>query len=118
VKNVGIETSARTRVGPDLAGALLLAVLGIGVRITFAAVFPAQPFWDSLQLVHFGVLLRDQGLSASGWYWGQFNAGLPVVLSLLFRSIGGDPIAVARTATAVATTILSYRSLENRPFEL
>ena len=60
-----------------MAGLFLLA-LGVGTRLVFATLYPTIPFWDFLQMVHFGVVLRDHGPFAPGWYWGQFNPGLPV----------------------------------------
>jgi hypothetical protein len=87
----------------EWADVLLLLVIGVGTRVGFALAFPTRPFFDFLQVVHFGTLLRDQGLFARGWYWSQFNPGLPVILAVLFRVFPGDPVAVARMATAVAT---------------
>ena len=92
--------------GREWAAGLLLVVVGVGARLAFAACYPAIPFFDFLQIVHFGVLLRDHGLFAAGWYWSQFNPGLPVLMSLLFRIFPADPIATARTATAIATGLL------------
>ena len=91
---------------PEWTAGVLLLVLSLGTRLAFVARYPAMPFFDFVQIVHFGVLLRDQGLAAAGWYWSQFNPGLPVLLSLLFRLFPRDPIATARTATAVATGLL------------
>jgi len=88
------------------AGIALLLALGVGARLAFLSVYPTLPFWDSLQLIHFGTRLGEQGLAAPGWYWAQFNAGLPMILAGLFRLFPSDPIGVARTATAVATGLL------------
>jgi hypothetical protein len=87
----------------EWADVLLLLFVGVGTRVGFALAYPTRPFFDFLQVVHFGTLLRDQGLFARGWYWSQFNPGLPVILAVLFRIFPGDPVAVARMATAVAT---------------
>ena len=84
----------------------LIVALGVGARLAFAARFPTLPFWDSLQLIHFASLLRLHGLTAPGWYWAQFNPGLPMILSALFRLFPGDPTTVARTATGIATGLL------------
>lgn len=89
----------------DIGGAAFLAALGLGTRLGFQAAFPTQPFYDPLQLVHFGELIRDQGLAGKGWYWINFNAGLPVVLGALFRT-GGSPLPLARIATACATGLV------------
>lgn len=98
-----METVAGRNAGREWAGVSLLLLVGVGTRVAFAFAYPTLPFFDFLQLVHFGTLLRHQGLFASGWYWSQFNPGLPVILSVLFRAFPADPIAVARMSTAVAT---------------
>jgi len=85
---------------------VFLAVLGVGVRLAFLRAFPTQPFWDFLQLVHFGELLRDHGPFAYGWYWAQFNPGLPLILAGLFRVFPGDDASTARIATAAATGLV------------
>ena len=90
----------------EWAAGLFLLALGVGTRLIFATLYPTIPFWDFLQMVHFSVVLRDHGLFAPGWYWGQFNPALPVLLSLLFRLFPRDPISTARTATAIATGLL------------
>jgi hypothetical protein len=89
----------------DLAGATLLALAGVGLRLAVASRFPTLPFWDFLHLVEFGKHLRDHGFFAPGWFWSQLNPGLPVILSLLFR-LPADPVVVARTATCVATGLV------------
>jgi hypothetical protein len=105
--NPPMVDDAPDRPGFEWVGASFLLLLGVGARVGFALTFPTLPFWDFLQIVHFGALLRDQGLFASGWYWVQFNPGLPVVLSVIFRVFPGDTIAVARMATAVATGLVA-----------
>jgi len=83
-----------------------LILLGVGARLAFVSMYPTLPFWDSLQLIHFATRLQEHGLAAEGWYWAQFNAGLPTILAGLFRVFPADPVVVARTATAVATGLL------------
>ena len=90
----------------ECAGVAALVVLGVGTRLAFASAYPTLPFWDSLQIIHFATRLREHGLTADGWYWAQFNAGLPMILAGLFRVFAADPVVVARTATAVATGFL------------
>lgn len=84
-------------------GAALIVVLGIGLRLAFLRVFPTIPVSDFRALVEFGLRLRDGGPAAPGFGWVQFNPGLPLVLSVLFRVFRSDPSAAARAATAVAT---------------
>src|SRR5262245_29379005 len=96
----------RTGVRRDVAGAAVLALVGVGLRLAFNAAFPARPFYDFQALIEFGLRLRDHGLAADGWYWAQFNAGLPVLLSVLFRFAPNDPASAARTATAVMSGLL------------
>ncbi len=101
-----VASEARGSSQREWAGLALLLALGLGPRLALAAWFPTLPFWDSLQLIHFGTLLQKTGLASSGWYWAQFNAGLPMILAALFSLFPGDPTVVARTATAVATGLL------------
>ena len=93
-------TAGRRR---DLQGAALLLVLGVGVRLAFCAAFPARPFSDFGGLVAFGLRLRDEGLFVPGWHWVQFNSGLPLLLSVLFRVVPHGTEQAARVATAVVT---------------
>jgi hypothetical protein len=92
----------------DWWGAACLAFLGVGCRVAFTLRFPTEPFSDFNALVRFALQFRDHGLFVPGWHWVQFNPGLPLVLSLLYR-LFPDPAAtaiVARTATAIATGLL------------
>jgi hypothetical protein len=101
---VGEEGTERKRLSREALAAAALLVLGVGPRILFAARFPVAPFSDFRALIDFGLALRDRG-AAESWHWVQFNPGLPVALSLLFRVAPGSE-AVARLATAVATGLL------------
>jgi Dolichyl-phosphate-mannose-protein mannosyltransferase len=87
----------------EAAGALALGILGVGARLAWTAAFPTDPVSDFRGLVVFGLRLRDEGLAVPGWQWAQFNAGLPLVLSVLFRIFPRDVGGVARIATAAAT---------------
>ncbi len=87
----------------DLRGAVLLLLLGVGLRLAFCSAFPARPFSDFAGLVAFGLRLRDDGLFVPGWHWVQFNPGLPLILSLLFRVVPHGTAQAARVATAVVT---------------
>lgn len=73
--------------------------LGVGLRIVFVAAYPTHPFSDFRALVDFALRLRDHGLAAPGWGWVQFNPGMPLVLSVLFRVAPADPASAARLAT-------------------
>jgi hypothetical protein len=87
----------------DLAGAALLVVLGVGLRLAFLRAFPTLPLSDFRALIDFGIRLRDRGLAAPGWGWVQFNPGLPLILSVLLRAFPSDPASAARIATAAVT---------------
>ncbi len=89
----------------EVAGAVLLIFLGVGSRLLFLGVFPTLPFWDSLQLIHFGELIRSNGVAAPGWYWGQFNPGLPMILALILK-MHLPVVTSARFATALLTGLL------------
>ncbi len=87
----------------EALGAVALVALGVGLRILFSAVFPTQPFSDFHALVAFALRLRDHGPATPGWGWVQFNPGMPLLLSLLFRAAPSDPASAARLATAVVS---------------
>lgn len=87
----------------EVLGAAVLAILGVGLRLAFCAAFPSDPVSDFRGLVLFGVRLRDEGLAVPGWHWIQFNSGLPLIFSALFRVFPYGVGAVARVATATAT---------------
>ena len=87
----------------EAAAAALLALIGVGLRLAFARAFPTIPFSDFHALIAFGARLRDDGLTAPGWGWVQFNPGLPLLLSLLLRVFPSNSDVAARTATAVLT---------------
>ena len=89
----------------DLAGAALLVVLGVGLRLAFLRAFPTLPLSDFRALIDFGIRLRDRGLAAPGWGWVQFNPGLPLILSVLLRAFPSDPASAARIATAAVTGV-------------
>jgi hypothetical protein len=89
----------------EVGGAVLLAALGLGSRLLFQAAFPTLPFYDPLQLIHFGELIRDQGLAGKGWYWINFNPGMPVLLALVLKT-GLPAIPAARIATACVTGLV------------
>src|SRR5262249_52192249 len=85
----------------------LLLIAGMAPRLAFVLHFPTIPLSDAEGLVNFGVFLRDHGLTTPVWFWEQFNPGLPLLLSFLFRIFAhADPGAVARVATAVVCGFL------------
>jgi hypothetical protein len=92
--------------GVERLGALAIAAAGVGSRLAFVSVFPARPFSDFQALIGFGLRLRDAGWAAPSWFWTQFNAGLPMILSLLYRAAPAGGAAPARILTAAATGLL------------
>jgi len=108
----------------DVLGAALVAVVGIGVRLAFVRAFPTIPFNDFRGHVDFGLRLRDLGLAAPGYSWVQTNAGLPLLLSVLFRIFPANPDNAARVATAVvsglagAVPVLLWRPILARRWRL
>ncbi|HTR04521.1 MAG TPA: glycosyltransferase family 39 protein [Thermoanaerobaculia bacterium] len=91
------------RSGREAIGAAVLVFAGVGLRLAFVGAFPTEPVSDFRGLVFFGLRLRDEGLAVPGWHWVQFNAGLPLLLSALFRLFPHGVAAAAREATAVVT---------------
>ena len=85
---------------------LALLVLGVGTRLAFTRAFPTLPFSDFQALIGFGKHLLASGLAAPGWYWVQFNPGLPMLLALLYRLVPDGGPAAAREATAIWTGLL------------
>jgi hypothetical protein len=90
----------------EVLGAAALALLGVGVRLAFVAAFPTEPLSDFRGVVLFGLRLRDEGFAVPGWHWVQFNPGLPLILSGLFRIFPHGVTRTAREATAVVTGLL------------
>lgn len=90
----------------EALGAGVLVLCGVGLRLAFVTAFPTEPISDFRGLVLFGLRLRDEGLAVPGWHWVQFNPGLPLILSGLFRLFPHGVIATARHATAVATGLM------------
>jgi hypothetical protein len=90
----------------DAVAAAVLALLGIGIRLAFVEAFPAQALSDSIKLIAFGRVFRDQGLLPSTNYWTDFNPGLPIILSVLYRFFPDGSAVVARTATTVVAGLV------------
>ncbi len=92
----------------DIAVVILLASLGIGLRLALVNVFPTIPVSDFRALVTFGLHLRDNGLLVPGSFWEYFSPGLPICLAVLFRIAPfAQPDVVARTATAIACGLMA-----------
>jgi hypothetical protein len=98
---LGAENWADARA--EAFGATLVVALGVGLRLAFVHAFPTIPVSDFRFLLDFGTRLRDHGLAAHDLGWVEFNPGLPLVLSVLFRLFPSDPESTARAATAVVT---------------
>jgi hypothetical protein len=90
----------------ELLGALALLLLGVGSRLAFTRAFPTLPFSDFQGLIAFGQHLLASGPAAPGWFWIQFNPGMPMLLALLFRILPDAGPALAREATAIWTGLL------------
>lgn len=89
----------------EWAGLAAVAVAGLLPRLVWVERVPTRPFSDFHDLVEFGVhLTRSWAARPSDWL--QFNAGLPLLLSLILRVFHGNPAVVARYATAVATGVV------------
>jgi hypothetical protein len=86
--------------------ALALFAIAVGLRLAFLSRFPTLPISDFRGLIGFGRHFLENGLAAPGWWWTQFNAGLPLLLSLLFRIFPTEGPEVARLATAAWTGTL------------
>jgi hypothetical protein len=90
----------------ELLAATGLLALGVLPRILLAATLPTLAFSDFRALIEFGRLMGEKGWAVESWHWIQFNPGLAMVLSVLFRVVPQDHETVARLATAAATGVL------------
>ena len=90
----------------DALTAVLLAFLGIAVRLAFVRAFPVAPRSDSQMLVAFGRVFHDRGFIPNSTLWILFNPGLPMILSLFDGLFSRDIAGAARTATAIAMGLL------------
>jgi hypothetical protein len=90
----------------DTLTAVLLAFLGIAVRLAFVRAFPTVPTSDCQMLVAFGRVFHDRGLFPNTTYWIHFSPGLPMMLSLFDGLFPRDIAGAARTATAAAMGFL------------
>jgi hypothetical protein len=87
-------------------GLALLLAAGLLLRLAFVTAFPTRPVSDFSALVQFGLLMRDRSVVEGGFYWDLLSAGLPLILSVLFRLFPDSPETAARLATAIATGLL------------
>jgi len=107
-----IEDVDRARAGKHVRlstewiwAALLLAV-GVGLRLAWVTLFPTIPISDFRAIVDFAVAFSESVSPQGVWQWQQFNAGMPMALSVLFRMGLAPPEEVARYATAIVTGVL------------
>jgi hypothetical protein len=91
----------------EVAIALLVVAAGVGLRLAFVSALPTTPITDFQYLVELGQAIEREGVLAPSERWAFFNPGLPLTLATLFGLIPGPPVAIARTATAVATGLMS-----------
>jgi hypothetical protein len=90
---------------------ILLVVLALLLRVVVICRFPTIPRSDFSNLLELAKMLAGL-VHDHGWGpWNLFNAGMPSLLSLVLRvcrflHLSDDPIAVARTSTALLTGLL------------
>jgi hypothetical protein len=82
---------------------VVLAVAALGSRVWFVTAYPTQPISDFLGLLRFAQAFAADGFATGSGGWQFFNPGVPLALSLLLRIVPGDPVVVARYATAAVT---------------
>ncbi len=105
MKEAGQTQDGRPAHRRELLAAGVLLLLGVLPRILLAATHPAIAFSDFRALIEFGRLMAVNGWATPTWHWIQFNPGLAMILSIVFRVFPEHETA-ARLATALATGLL------------
>lgn len=82
---------------------ILLLLVAFLPRIGFVSIFPSHPTSDFQNLINFGLSFKLDWLAKGNIYWKYFSAGLPLILSLLFRIFPYDPEVISRWATVFIT---------------
>lgn len=99
------------------------AIMGVAVtlRLAFVTAFPTRPVSDFRAIVDLAIALRDGGPTAGGSFLYFHNIGTSALLALIGKLVPADPGALARVATALATSgvaLLPYfvwRGVVGRP---
>ena len=85
----------------ELVGFFLILMAGVLSRLIFINAYPNHPISDFYNILDLALAFEQDILAKGNIYWQYFSAGLPLILSILFRIIPYPSEDVARWATAV-----------------
>ncbi len=78
----------------------LILAAGVLPRLFFVTAYPSRPLSDFYNIFDLALSFEKDVLAKGNVYWQYFSAGLPFILSILFRAIPYPSEDVARWATA------------------
>ena len=81
----------------------LILMAGVLSRLFFVNAYPSHPLSDFYNIFDLALSFEQDVLAKGNIYWQYFSAGLPFILSILFRVIPYPSEDVARWATAIIT---------------
>lgn len=85
----------------EIIGFFLLLMAGVLPRLAFVTAYPNHPLSDFYNIFNLALSFEQDVLARGNIYWKYFSAGLPFILSILFRVVPYPSEDVARWATAV-----------------
>lgn len=87
----------------EVASFFLVLAAGVLSRLFFVNAYPSHPLSDFYNIFDLALSFEQDVLAKGNIYWQYFSAGLPFILSILFRVIPYPSEDVARWATAIIT---------------
>jgi len=85
----------------EITGFFLILLAGVMPRLIFVNAYPNHAISDFYNIFDLALSFEQDILAKGNIYWQYFSAGLPFILSILFRVIPYPSEDVARWATAV-----------------
>jgi len=87
-------------IGFEIAAFFLILIAGVLSRLIFVHAYPSRPTSDFYNIFDLALSFEKDVLAKGNSYWQYFSAGLPFILSILFRVVPYPSEDVARWATA------------------
>jgi hypothetical protein len=87
----------------EIVGFILILLAGVLPRLIFVSAYPTRPVSDFGNIFNLAESFEKDILAKGNPYWHYFSAGLPLILSFLFRVIPYPSEDVARWATAITS---------------